>query len=178
MNDSSLSRQVNNMEGADQLRRLVTLGIKWARVLEEDRPNVELKYDYWCRPMSLAAKVEGIYVSESMLKWVWETIRTAPALTVDPLSNELGKVNKDNPAIESLDSSIGGDEKPKPLIGPASDLSEPSRQCLEALRRWRAAKARKLGFPAYVVARDNILIELAKHRPTKLVELYSTQSIS
>jgi RNA polymerase-binding transcription factor DksA len=178
MHDSSFSRQLNQTEGADQLGRLVSLGIKWAKVLQEDRPNVELRYDYWCRPMSLAAKVEGIPVSESVLKWVWETIRTAPALTLDSLSNEHGKVKSDHPATAPIKPSIGGDEKPKPLIDPTSDLSGPSRQCLEALRQWRATKARRLGCPAYVIARDTILIELAKHRPTELVDLYSIQSIS
>jgi RNA polymerase-binding transcription factor DksA len=178
MHDSGFSRQLNQTDGADQLGRLVTLGIKWAKVLQEDRPNVELKYDYWCRPMSLASKVEGIPVSESVLKWVWETIRTAPTRRVDSPSNEFGKVKSDHPTTAPIKPSIGGDEKPKTLIDPTSDLSGPSRLCLEALRQWRTAKARKLGYPACVVARDNILIEIAKHRPTKLVELYSIQSIS
>ncbi|MFO0260477.1 MAG: hypothetical protein ACK53V_02530, partial [Planctomycetota bacterium] len=63
---------------AEQLGKLVTLGLRWARVLQEDKGNVELTFGFWVRAVRLAAKVEGLIADETTLKWVWDTICNAP----------------------------------------------------------------------------------------------------
>lgn len=45
---------------AEQLGKLVTLGLKWARVLHEEKGNAELTFAYWARALRLAVKVEGL----------------------------------------------------------------------------------------------------------------------
>ncbi|MFN9877743.1 MAG: HRDC domain-containing protein, partial [Planctomycetota bacterium] len=60
---------------------------------------------------------------------------------------------------------------------PTDGLSEPTRSLFEALRRWRAVKARKLGFPRFLITQNKTLIELAEHRPRTLEELNSLEGI-
>jgi hypothetical protein len=156
---------------AEQLGRLVTLGLGWARVLQEDKGNAELTFVYWFRAVRLAAKVEGLTVSEATMKWVWDTIRTAPR----PESVVIVPADPVTPATQP---TVVDDDDGKSSPPPSDGLSELSRSCFEALRRWRLEKARKLGKPPYMIAHDSLLIELAKHRPTTPVELFALQRIS
>jgi RNA polymerase-binding transcription factor DksA len=157
---------------AEQLGRLVTLGLGWARVLQEDKGNAELTFVYWFRAVRLAAKVEGLTVSEATMKWVWDTIRTAPrpeSVFIVPTQSHV------DPVTPTPQPDIADDGKIS--SSPSDGLSEFSRSCFEALRRWRLEKARKLGKPPYVIAHDTLLIELAKHRPTTTMELFALQRI-
>jgi hypothetical protein len=51
----------------------------------------------------------------------------------------------------------------------AASTADPA--LLERLRAWRAAKARELGMPAYIVAHDKTLAEVATRRPQSADEL-------
>jgi len=47
----------------------------------------------------------------------------------------------------------------------------------EALRQWRADKAREQGVPAYVILHDRTLLELAAHRPESQEDLLEIPGI-
>ncbi len=49
----------------------------------------------------------------------------------------------------------------------ATDVPESARALFERLRQWRAAVARELGVPAYIVFNDATLRQIAIERPTK-----------
>ncbi|MEU2022410.1 DNA helicase RecQ [Streptomyces sp. NPDC016469] len=66
-------------------------------------------------------------------------------------------------------SSSRGERKPKAAA--AADLPETALPVFEALRAWRAAQAKELGLPAYVIFHDATLREIATVRPTTLGEL-------
>jgi ATP-dependent DNA helicase RecQ len=54
----------------------------------------------------------------------------------------------------------------------ASDqLDAADRPLFETLREWRAAVAKELGVPAYIVFGDATLRALAEHRPASLADL-------
>ncbi|NEC69911.1 DNA helicase RecQ [Streptomyces sp. SID9727] len=69
----------------------------------------------------------------------------------------------------SRSSSGRGERKPKAAA--AADLPETAVPVFEALRAWRAAQAKELGLPAYVIFHDATLREIATVRPTTLGEL-------
>jgi ATP-dependent DNA helicase RecQ len=52
-----------------------------------------------------------------------------------------------------------------------ADLPAEAQSLFEALRAWRAAKAKEQGVPAYVIFHDATLRELAMRRPASLEEL-------
>ena len=54
---------------------------------------------------------------------------------------------------------------------PASDLAPGEQDCFEALRRLRQQIAARLGIPAYVVAQDRTLRDIAELRPSTPAEL-------
>ncbi|MFC8534664.1 DNA helicase RecQ [Streptomyces sp. NPDC057249] len=66
-------------------------------------------------------------------------------------------------------SSARGERKPKAAA--AADLPEAAVPVFETLRAWRAAQAKELGLPAYVIFHDATLREIATVRPTTLGEL-------
>ncbi|WUH64381.1 DNA helicase RecQ [Streptomyces sp. NBC_00441] len=68
----------------------------------------------------------------------------------------------------SRSSSGRGERKPKAA---AADLPETAVPVFEALRAWRAAQAKELGLPAYVIFHDATLREIATIHPTTLDEL-------
>ncbi|WTO72960.1 DNA helicase RecQ [Streptomyces sp. NBC_00209] len=68
----------------------------------------------------------------------------------------------------SRSSSGRGERKPKAA---AADLPETAVPVFEALRAWRAAQAKELSLPAYVIFHDATLREIATVHPTTLDEL-------
>lgn len=66
-------------------------------------------------------------------------------------------------------SSSRGERKGKAAV--AADLPETAVPVFEALRAWRAAQAKELGLPAYVIFHDATLREIATVRPATLGEL-------
>ena len=50
-------------------------------------------------------------------------------------------------------------------------VSAAAASALDALKRWRLARARDDGVPAYVVFHDSTLTEIAEHRPASLAAL-------
>ncbi len=56
-------------------------------------------------------------------------------------------------------------------------LTAAEASLFEALRVWRAERARDQGVPAYVILHDKSLIELATQRPTNATELHSVAGI-
>ncbi|MEU2245284.1 DNA helicase RecQ [Streptomyces sp. NPDC019224] len=68
----------------------------------------------------------------------------------------------------SRSSSGRGERKPKAA---AADLPETAVPVFEALRAWRAAQAKELGLPAYVIFHDATLREIATVHPSTLGEL-------
>ncbi|WP_374215658.1 DNA helicase RecQ [Streptomyces drozdowiczii] len=73
------------------------------------------------------------------------------------------------PTASRSSSSARGERKPKAAA--AADLPETAVPVFEALRAWRAAQAKELGLPAYVIFHDATLREIATIRPTTLGEL-------
>ncbi|MGW2471801.1 DNA helicase RecQ [Streptomyces sp. NPDC001665] len=73
------------------------------------------------------------------------------------------------PTASRSSSSTRGERKPKAAA--AADLPETAVPVFEALRAWRAAQAKELGLPAYVIFHDATLREIATIRPTTLGEL-------
>ncbi|WP_443333643.1 DNA helicase RecQ [Streptomyces sp. CB02460] len=73
------------------------------------------------------------------------------------------------PTASRSSSSARGERKPKAAA--AADLPETAVPVFEALRAWRAAQAKELGLPAYVIFHDATLREIATVRPTTLGEL-------
>ncbi|WP_236242163.1 DNA helicase RecQ [Streptomyces sp. CC228A] len=65
-----------------------------------------------------------------------------------------------------------GAKKPAP-----ADLPEDALPVFERLRAWRAATAKELGVPAYVVFHDATLREIATARPTALAELGAVSGV-
>ncbi|MEU3226934.1 DNA helicase RecQ [Streptomyces sp. NPDC006976] len=66
-------------------------------------------------------------------------------------------------------SSSRGERKGKAAV--VADLPETAVPVFEALRAWRAAQAKELGLPAYVIFHDATLREIATVRPATLGEL-------
>ncbi|WP_445978197.1 DNA helicase RecQ [Streptomyces castrisilvae] len=66
-------------------------------------------------------------------------------------------------------SSSRGERKGKAAV--AADLPGTAVPVFEALRAWRAAQAKELGLPAYVIFHDATLREIATVRPATLGEL-------
>jgi hypothetical protein len=169
MNESEFDRH------AEQLGKLVTLGLRWARVLQEDKGNAELTFGFWVRAARLAAKVEGFIVGETTLKWVWDTICNAPgteSIFIVPRQEHPA------PAAPVTQPKAAEDDPSQISPSPTDGLSEPTRSLFEALRRWRAVKARKLGFPRFLITQNKTLIELAEHRPQTSEELNALEGIS
>ncbi|MFF7335860.1 DNA helicase RecQ [Streptomyces sp. NPDC008163] len=73
------------------------------------------------------------------------------------------------PTDSRSSSPARGERKPKAAA--AADLPGTAVPVFEALRAWRAAQAKELGLPAYVIFHDATLREIATIRPTTLGEL-------
>ncbi|MFE7577635.1 DNA helicase RecQ [Streptomyces sp. NPDC057521] len=73
------------------------------------------------------------------------------------------------PTASRSSSSGRGERKSKAAA--AADLPETAVPVFEALRAWRAAQAKELGLPAYVIFHDATLREIATIHPTTLGEL-------
>ena len=56
--------------------------------------------------------------------------------------------------------------KTRRAVAAERELGSEDTSLFEELRRWRAAKAREQGVPAYVILHDKTLRELAEIRPT------------
>ncbi|MDX6741862.1 DNA helicase RecQ [Actinocorallia sp. A-T 12471] len=61
--------------------------------------------------------------------------------------------------------------------GTAVDLPEEAKPLFERLRAWRAATAKELGLPAYVIFHDATLREFANRRPTSLADLAGVSGV-
>jgi len=59
-------------------------------------------------------------------------------------------------------------------LGPVTDAD---LQLLEALKVWRRDEARSQGVPAYVILPDSTLVELARRRPTDLMQMTGISGI-
>jgi ATP-dependent DNA helicase RecQ len=59
----------------------------------------------------------------------------------------------------------------------AADVSAADIPALDALKRWRLARARDDGVPAYVVFHDRTLTEIAERRPASLAALASIRGV-
>lgn len=73
------------------------------------------------------------------------------------------------PTASRSSSSGRGERKSKAAA--AAELPETAVPVFEALRAWRAAQAKELGLPAYVIFHDATLREIATIRPATLGEL-------
>ncbi|MYQ78212.1 DNA helicase RecQ [Streptomyces sp. SID4923] len=73
------------------------------------------------------------------------------------------------PTASRSSSSGRGERRSKAAA--AADLPETAVPVFEALRAWRAAQAKELGLPAYVIFHDATLREIATIHPTTLGEL-------
>ena len=60
--------------------------------------------------------------------------------------------------------------RPPAVPGPACDR-RPSSPLLEALHLWRRERAKQDAVPAYVVAHDSVLADIAHHRPNSMAQL-------
>ncbi|MDI1432409.1 RecQ family ATP-dependent DNA helicase [Polyangium sorediatum] len=90
-----------------------------------------------------------------------DTVRDPPRFEDTPEAPP--KAPKDGPAPS----------KPRPIAAPAGVPAE----LLEALRRYRRARALSLGVPAYVVAPNRALVEMAMLRPASAEELLGVRGM-
>ena len=60
---------------------------------------------------------------------------------------------------------------------PLAELAPPDRSLFEALRTWRRTEAARQGVPPYVIFHDRTLLEVARGRPSTLVELGRTSGV-
>ena len=58
-----------------------------------------------------------------------------------------------------------------------SDLDDDGRELFDALKAWRAEKARAASMPAYVICNDRTLVEIASARPATSDELLSVHGL-
>ncbi|TKD07493.1 ATP-dependent DNA helicase RecQ [Polyangium fumosum] len=90
-----------------------------------------------------------------------DTVRDPPRF--EDIPEAPPKAPKDGPAPS----------KPRPIAAPAGVPAE----LLEALRRYRRARALSLGVPAYVVAPNRALVEMAMLRPASAEELLGVRGM-
>jgi ATP-dependent DNA helicase RecQ len=62
----------------------------------------------------------------------------------------------------------------KAALGPVSAADE---QLLERLRAWRRDESRVQGVPAYVILHDATLLEIARRRPSDLIQMNGISGI-
>jgi len=67
------------------------------------------------------------------------------------------------------DTTTEGASEPDSEAEPAMSPQEES--LFQSLREWRAAEARKLGMPPYIVATDKVLRAVAQKRPASVEDL-------
>jgi len=105
-----------------------------------------------------------------------QTTDEYPILRLGPRSREVLKgfaqVKLRQPAIRKKDSRAAGPRRP--LL--ESDTTY-DRTLFEALRVWRREEAQERGVPPYIIFSDRTLRELARVRPTTLVELRGVYGI-
>jgi len=118
-------------------------------------------------------------------EWIYQLIaqgflvQTAdeyPVLRLGPRSRDVlrgvADVKLRQPAVHKRDAGKRRDRAAAPVFG-----GEYDRDLFESLRKWRRAEAEQRGVPPYVVFSDKTLRELARLRPTTLIELRGVYGI-
>jgi superfamily II DNA helicase RecQ len=93
-------------------------------------------------------------------------------------------VHDHQPAWALMVSYRGAPQQPwsRPVKAPApsataADVSAAERPLYQALRRWRNARAKRDGRPAYILFSNRQLVEIAQRRPATLAALQEIEGI-
>ncbi|MFD5069391.1 DNA helicase RecQ [Streptomyces sp. NPDC058369] len=166
-----LKRERNQKFGAGQIIDIL-LGRRTAKVIQFDHDQLsvfgigeELSEAEW-RGVVRQLLAQGLIAVEGEYGTL---VLTEESATVLGREREVQLRKEPKKPTASRSSSSGrGERKPKAV---AADLPGTAVPVFEALRSWRAAQAKELGLPAYVIFHDATLREIATVRPSTLGEL-------
>ncbi|MFD5789159.1 DNA helicase RecQ [Streptomyces sp. NPDC127037] len=166
-----LKRERNQKFGAGQIIDIL-LGRRTAKVIQFDHDQLsvfgigeELSEAEW-RGVVRQLLAQGLIAVEGEYGTL---VLTEESATVLGREREVQLRKEPKKPTASRSSSSGrGERKPKAA---AADLPGTAVPVFEALRAWRAAQAKELGLPAYVIFHDATLREIATVRPSTLGEL-------
>ncbi|MFJ3079649.1 DNA helicase RecQ [Streptomyces halstedii] len=163
-----LKRERNQKFGAGQIIDIL-LGRKTAKVIQFDHDQLsvfgigeELAEAEW-RGVVRQLLAQGLLAVEGEYGTL---VLTEASATV--LGREREVLLRKEPKQPTSRTSARGDRKAKQA---PVDLPAEAVPVFEALRAWRAAQAKELGLPAYVIFHDATLREIAGLRPSSLAEL-------
>ncbi|MER7310556.1 MULTISPECIES: DNA helicase RecQ [Streptomyces] len=163
-----LKRERNQKFGAGQIIDIL-LGRKTAKVIQFDHDQLsvfgigeELAEAEW-RGVVRQLLAQGLLAVEGEYGTL---VLTEASATV--LGREREVLLRKEPKQPTSRTSARGDRKAKQA---PVDLPAEAVPVFEALRAWRAAQAKELGLPAYVIFHDATLREIAALRPSSLAEL-------
>ncbi|KDQ68863.1 DNA helicase RecQ [Streptomyces sp. NTK 937] len=163
-----LKRERNQKFGAGQIIDIL-LGRKTAKVIQFDHDQLsvfgigeELAEAEW-RGVVRQLLAQGLLAVEGEYGTL---VLTEASATV--LGREREVLLRKEPKQPTSRTSAKGDRKAKQA---PVDLPTEAVPVFEALRAWRAAQAKELGLPAYVIFHDATLREIAALRPVSLAEL-------
>lgn len=163
-----LKRERNQKFGAGQIIDIL-LGRKTAKVIQFDHDQLsvfgigeELAEAEW-RGVVRQLLAQGLLAVEGEYGTL---VLTEASATV--LGREREVLLRKEPKQSTSRTSARGDRKAKQA---PVDLPAEAVPVFEALRAWRAAQAKELGLPAYVIFHDATLREIAALRPGSLAEL-------
>ncbi|MEU8736902.1 DNA helicase RecQ [Streptomyces halstedii] len=163
-----LKRERNQKFGAGQIIDIL-LGRKTAKVIQFDHDQLsvfgigeELAEAEW-RGVVRQLLAQGLLAVEGEYGTL---VLTEASATV--LGREREVLLRKEPKQPTSRTSAKGDRKAKQA---PVDLPAEAVPVFEALRAWRAAQAKELGLPAYVIFHDATLREIAALRPVSLAEL-------
>ncbi|MFJ3145737.1 DNA helicase RecQ [Streptomyces halstedii] len=163
-----LKRERNQKFGAGQIIDIL-LGRKTAKVIQFDHDQLsvfgigeELAEAEW-RGVVRQLLAQGLLAVEGEYGTL---VLTEASATV--LGREREVLLRKEPKQPTSRTSAKGDRKAKQA---PVDLPAEAVPVFEALRAWRAAQAKELGLPAYVIFHDATLREIAVLRPGSLAEL-------
>ncbi|MYR74510.1 MULTISPECIES: DNA helicase RecQ [unclassified Streptomyces] len=163
-----LKRERNQKFGAGQIIDIL-LGRKTAKVIQFDHDQLsvfgigeELAEAEW-RGVVRQLLAQGLLAVEGEYGTL---VLTEASATV--LGREREVLLRKEPKQPTSRTSARGDRKAKQA---PVDLPAEAVPVFEALRAWRAAQAKELGLPAYVIFHDATLREIAALRPGSLAEL-------
>ncbi|MFJ4502967.1 DNA helicase RecQ [Streptomyces sp. NPDC088864] len=166
-----LKRERNQKFGAGQIIDIL-LGRRTAKVIQFDHDQLsvfgigeELSEAEW-RGVVRQLLAQGLLAVEGEYGTL---VLTEASGAVLGREREVQLRKEPKKPAASRSSSGRGERKGKAAV--AADLPETAVPVFEALRAWRAAQAKELGLPAYVIFHDATLREIATALPTTLGEL-------
>lgn len=166
-----LKRERGQKFGAGQIIDIL-LGRRTAKVIQFDHDQLsvfgigeELAEAEW-RGVVRQLLAQGLLAVEGEYGTL---VLTEESATVLGRQREVQLRKEPKKPTASRSSSARGERKGKAAV--AADLPETAVPVFEALRAWRAAQAKELGLPAYVIFHDATLREIATVRPSTLGEL-------